>query len=467
MEDEHFAEYLEKSLESIFRINSRTAHTLQSNDPSVVKKAIESTLPIKGKHFNELLVQFESNIAPYLNQNRGTNYAAYITGSGNPIGAIAEFIKAYFNQNGLKWNNSPIASELEQLMIRWVSDFCLLDGFKKGVLTSGGSMSNLMALHCALARKIPDREHNGFYSQKPLTVYCSEETHSSIERAMVFLGLGRKYLRKVPVDERFQIRIDLLETVITQDINEGYEPLALVGNAGTTNTGSIDDLEALATIAKKFNLWYHVDGAYGLPARRIPELHGAFEGIELADSIIVNPHKWMYVPFEASCVLVHEIPKAIHFSPNYLMTENADKRWESSEHTIELSKEFRALKIWFTLTYYGVDQLTGFIKQDIELTNYLAEQLQIHGFEVNPNHPLSILCFRYQDTKRSDSEIEVINQRLLLHIETDGRIFLTGTKINGSTYLRTYFGNPSRTRQNVDFMISTIIELLMIELQPE
>ncbi len=438
--------------------NSKENPILKSNDPILVKQALQTTFPAKNDSFDQVLVEFESQILPYLNRNTDARFGAYITGSGNKVSALAEFIKAFFNQNGLKWNNSPIASELEQLVIQWIAEFTCLPEFNKGTLTSGGSMSNLMGMHFALASRFPDREMSGFYNEKPFTVYCSNQTHSSVDRAMVFLGLGRDHLRKIDVDSQFEIDTNQLREAIQDDLSKGFQPLMIIGNAGTTNTGSIDDLQTLAEIAREYNLWYHVDGAYGLPARRLSSLKDEFNGIEHADSIIINPHKWMYVTFEASCVLLKEIPQAIHFSPDYLFTEDPGLRWESSEHTIELSKEFRALKIWFTMKYYGAEQLTNFVNQDIEMINYLAELLEKEqNIEVEPHHPLSILCFRWADPNISDEENESININAVRSIETRGNIFITGTKLNGKTYLRVYYGNPERTRKDVEQMVREVI----------
>ncbi len=430
---------------------------LRSNDPDFIKKALQTDFPSMEDSFEKVLNEFESQILPFLNLNTDTRFGAYITGSGNKISALAEFVKAFFNQNGLKWNNSPIASELEQLVIQWIAEFVQLPEFNKGILTSGGSMSNLMGIHFALASRFPNREMNGFYGEKPFIIYCSNQTHSSVDRAMVFLGLGRSYLRKIDVNDQFEIKTDKLKEAIRKDISDGLQPLMIIGNAGTTNTGSIDDLQTLAEIAKEFNLWYHVDGAYGLPAKRLAHLKTEFSGIEHADSIIINPHKWMYVTFEASCVLLKEIPQAIHFSPDYLFTEDPGLRWESSEHTIELSKEFRALKIWFTMKYYGAKQLTDFVELDIEMINYLAELLENEeNVVVEPHHPLSILCFRWSDPNLSEEENESINIAAVRSIETRGNIFITGTKLHGKTYLRVYYGNPERTKQDVEFMVEEI-----------
>ncbi|MEM8564988.1 MAG: pyridoxal-dependent decarboxylase [Bacteroidota bacterium] len=462
MELDRLKQYLDQTWETLEKneLKAQSTPILLSNDPGEIKSSLERTLPLKEDQFSNVLDAFSAQILPYINRNTDPRFGAYITGSGNRIAAIAEFIKAFYNQNGLKWNNSPIASELEQLVIHWVAKFVHLPHFNKGVLTSGGSMSNLMSLHFALAAKFPEREMAGFYGDKPLTVYCSTQTHSSIDRAMVFLGLGRDHLRKIDVEEDYRISISKLRNSIDKDLEDGFQPLAIVGNAGTTNTGSIDPLDKLADLSAEYNLWYHVDGAYGLPAIRLPDYKHFFEGVELADSVIINPHKWMYVPFEASCVLLKSIPKAIHYSPDYLFTENADQRWESSEHTIELSKEFRALKVWFTMKYYGADQLTHFVEHDILMTNYLGEQISaLNNMVVDPDHPLSILCFRYSDPDLSLTENDHINTKMIQLIESRGNIFITGTRLEEKIHLRVYFGNPERKKEDVDRLVDEIKEV--------
>lgn len=457
MNAKQIKKYLDETWELLAQNDLHASQVLSSNDPTAVKELLERALPEGSQSYSGLLDDFQQQVYPSLNHNTSANYGAYITGSGNKVGALAEFIKAFYNQNGLKWNNSPIASELEQLVVQWVASFCLLPHHQEGFITSGGSMSNLMCIHLALADRYPEREMNGLVHAPKFTIYCSNQTHSSVERAMVFLGLGRHQLRKITVNEHFQIDLEALETVIQEDRQNGCTPLMIIGNAGTTNTGSIDDLNGLAEVASKHKTWYHVDGAYGLPARRLTELSDSFEGIDRADSVIINPHKWMYVPFEASCVLVKEVPQAIHLTPDYLFTENPGARWESSTHTIELSKEFRALKIWFTMKYYGAQQLTQFVQQDITMTDYLAEQLdKLPHVTVEPAHPLSILCFRYDNPALSQAENEHINVQAIRQIELEGKIFITGTRLHEKTYLRTYFGNPERKKTDVLHMVDVV-----------
>ncbi len=455
MEITAFKENLDLTWDLIRKSSEGQSQVLQSNDPEQIKKAIDSQFPYGPVEYADLLKELQDQVLPFLNQNRSTQYGAYITGSGNPISVLGEFVKAFYNQNGLKWNNSPITSELEQLVIRWIADFIGLPEFGQGVLTSGGSMSNFLAIHFALTDKYPNRENEGLPHNK-VTVYCSDQTHSSVDRAMVFLGLGRNQLRKISTNE-FRLDAEQVKKAVNDDLEKGFEPLMIIGNAGTTNTGSIDPLEELGNVAKSLGLWYHVDGAYGIPARRLPDLEKEFAGVELADSIIINPHKWLYVTFEASCVLLREIPKSFHFTPDYLFTESPGLRWESSEHTIELSKEFRALKIWMTLKYYGADQLASFIQNDIAMISYFADELQkVPNVEVEPEHPLSILCFRYSNPALSPEANELINIQTLRNIESEGKVFLTGTRLRGKTYLRAYFGNPDRSKSDVDQMVEVV-----------
>ncbi|MEM7299035.1 MAG: pyridoxal-dependent decarboxylase, partial [Bacteroidota bacterium] len=204
---------------------------LQSNNPEEVKASLNTSFPTQPQPFQDLLQDFEKEVLPFLNYNTSPNFGAYITGSGNPIGPFAEFIKAFYNQNGLKWNNSPISSELEQLVIQWIAEYCLLPYHSQGVLTSGGSMSNLLAIHFALADRYPDREMAGLQEAPKFTIYCSNQTHSSVDRAMVFLGLGRNHLRKIGVNAQFQLDINELKSTIEKDVAEGFTPFMIIGKA--------------------------------------------------------------------------------------------------------------------------------------------------------------------------------------------------------------------------------------------
>lgn len=435
----------------------RGGKVLQSNSVQEVRGKLSESLPIKPLEFSTVLEDFSDKVLPFINHNTSPLYSAYITGSGSKIGAIAEFIKGYFNQNGLKWNNSPVAAEMEKLVIKWIADFLGLSNFHHGVLLSGGSMSNFMAIHFAITNALKNREQKGLMDTGPVAVYCSEEAHSSIERAMVFLGLGRQSLRKVPVDRECRIEVNQLAQVIKKDIEQNIKPIMIIGTAGTTNTGSVDDLLALGEMAKKYKLWYHVDGAYGIPAIRSPLYQKLFDGAHLADSVTINPHKWMYVPFEASCILVKEFPQAFTFSPNYLLTEGEEERWESSQHTVELSKEFRALKIWFTLKYYGADKISSFIEHDIYIKDVLLNLLDERPhFEVHPAAPLSIVCFRVVSPSLNKADLNDLNLEILRRTEKRGNIFLTGTSIKGTRYLRFCFIHPERKKEDLLFMINEI-----------
>lgn len=437
---------------------SETKRSLQKT-PSELKEELFDSLPEHASGFEEVLIELEEKVIPHLNQNTDPSYAAYITGSGHRISVIADVVKAYFNQNSLKWNNSPIASELEQLVLKWTADFLGVSDFRKGVLTGSGSMSNFLAIHFALAHHFPDREEQGLPKDVQPVVFCSAETHSSVERAMVFLGLGRASLQKIPVNEGFQIDIDGLEESLNQ-LQPEQKPIMLIGNAGSTNTGSVDDLRALAAIARKHGMWYHVDGAYGLPAARVDTLKHHFTGFEEADSITVNHHKWLFVNFEASCVLVRDFPNTFTFNPAYL-TDFEAGRWESSSQTVDLSKEFRALKIWFTFKYLGAERISEYISHDVQMTQYFAAELEKTGiFEVEPTHPLSIVCFRVNLKGMTGEENRQLTRKTIEAIEKDNRIFLTGTRLHGEPYIRAYFGNPERTQADVDYMVEVLREII-------
>ncbi|MBV7268697.1 pyridoxal phosphate-dependent decarboxylase family protein [Winogradskyella luteola] len=442
----------------ILDIKSTNCEITHSKDLNKLINQINKQLPKRPLDYDSLINDFKHQIIPLLNQNTSPNYAAYITGSSTEIGAIAEFIKGYYNQNGLKWINSPITSELEKLVVKWISEFILLPNFNHGMLTTGGSMSNLLAIHFSLANAYPNREYNGIPSDK-IKVYSSDQTHSSVERAMVFLGLGRNSLVKISTDKSYKVNTEELEKRIKSDKASGYTPLIIIGNAGTTNTGAIDNLLELSKISNKYNTWFHIDGAYGLPAIRLKKLRARFHGASFADSITVNPHKWMYVPFEASCLLLKKIPIAINFTPDYLDDFSSEQRM-ISDQTIELTKEFRALKIWLTLKYYGADQISQFIENDIFLINYLSKKLKILDFvEIHPESELSILCFRFISENLNETQTERLNILSLKLIKENRSIFFTGTRLNNKVYMRIFFGNPNRKKKDVKFMLKKIIEV--------
>lgn len=430
--------------------------------PGEVMGLIAEDLPFEETRVADLLEKVREDIIGASTLNVGPHYYGYITGGGNQVAILAEMLSASLNQNNLKWHSSPISTEMEKLVIKWVSQFIGYPDGAAGAILDGGSTANFNCMAVARKNMAPGNlSTDGIYGMKPMTVYVSEQGHSSFDKAVDVLGIGTNNLRKIPVNSDFQIRTDLLEEAIKQDKSEGKIPICVIGIAGTTNSGAIDNLKELAEISERYNVWYHVDAAYGGPAALLDSVSHLFEGMERADSVVINPHKWLYVPFEAACILVKEtenLRRTFSFIPDYLLSNSEEEpRTDLMEYQLPLTKSFKSLKVWMTMKAYGSKRLRETIQLDIDHAKYLEAVInESDDFEMLAPVPLSIACFRYAPTGKSEEEVELINQKLAHLIEQDGRIFLTSTKVNGKTALRTCFINPRTTFKDVEWIPEVI-----------
>jgi aromatic-L-amino-acid/L-tryptophan decarboxylase len=310
-------------------------------------------------------------------------------------------------------------------------------------MVSGGSMANLTCLMVArLKAGNPEVATQGLFASPKLTLYASTETHFCMDKSMDMLGLGRQQMRKIPVTENLTIQIEALEHAIQQDIENGYKPFCIVGNAGTVNSGAVDDLNALADIASRYQLWLHVDGAYGGPAGATPLTKEMFKGMDRADSLAFDPHKWLQVPFEAGCALVRswrDLQATYSLIPDYLRSElTMEDRFDYFEHGFQLSRNFKALKVWLTFLAYGADHLRKVIEDNILIMKHLGRLIEeAADFELLAPVTLSIACFRYRPAGIAEEHLlDEINLALAKAIEADGHFFLTSTKIHGKVALR-------------------------------
>lgn len=437
-------------------------HVFPGKTPGEIQQLFDENLPDEGMDLSDLIEKVREDVISSATMNVGPHYYGYITGGGNQVAILAEMLSASLNQNNLKWHSSPISTEMEKLVIRWVSQFIGYSAGAAGAILDGGSTANFNCLAVARKNMAPAiLSDEGIYGMKPMTIYVSVEGHSSFDKAVDMLGIGLKYLKKIPVNDRFQIRPDLLEDQIEKDREAGLNPICIIGIAGTTNSGAVDDLSALADLAKKYGLWYHVDAAYGGPAAKLKSTAHLFKGMSRADSVVINPHKWLYVPFEAACILVKEpekLRKTFSLIPDYLKSnEGENGRTDLMEYQLPLTKSFKSLKVWMTLKAFGAKRLRETIRGDIENAGYLVSLIQkSDDFELMAPAPLSIVCFRYKPVSLDELKAEEFNQKLAHAIEQDGRIFLTATKIDGKTALRTCFINPRTTNKDVEWIPEVI-----------
>ena len=436
--------------------------------PSQIQAWMDEPLPAEGMESSELLAFVKEKVVDTATMNMAPNMYAYVMAGGTQISILAELLATTINQNVGKWHLAPVMSEMERQVAQWGAAFIGYDPQAAGVLVSGGSAANLTAL--TVARNVYFERENiretGLFNAKPFTVYASTETHSCVDKSVDLLGIGFSHYRKIPVLSDYTIDISALESAIQKDIENGFRPFCLVGNAGTVNTGAIDPLARLSTIAKKYNLWFHVDGAYGALAAAVPEINSLYEGIAEADSVALDFHKWLYQSFEAGCTLVknwEQLKKTYFKQASYLASDAIpDGRLDFNEHQFQLSRNAKALKIWMSFKAYGSDRITQMIRKDLELTKYLAKEVdESSDFVRCSDHLLGIVCFQFKGDLAGEDQslIEELNRAIIPALEKDGRVFITGTRLGEKPVIRACLINHRLQVKNIDFLLQVIREV--------
>jgi len=403
-------------------------------------------------------------LADVIEKSRAQNgrFFGYVQGSGEPIAALGDLFASILNQNITAWRSSPAGVTIERTVVRWLSEAIGCHGFA-GTLTSGGSAANLMALAMAREKKTPANEQ-GLYDRKAGVIYASEQVHMAVPKAVAMLGIGRENLHYVPCDNSYRMVPSLLERTIQQDEAQGREPIAVIASAGTVNTGSIDPLREIAAIARAHALWMHIDGAYGaLAAIAVPE---KFDGLALADSLSLDPHKWLYQPLDCGCLLyrdVSSVHKTFTYTGNYAKQLSSDpvEGFAFFEESIELSRRFRALKLWLSLRYHGLQAFRDAIQQDLDRAQRLAGAIErSSSLELLGPVELSAVCFRH--ILREDASDEVRNRfnlALLKRIITRGKIYLSNAELKGRFCLRACIVNHRTTEMDIDAVVSEVLEI--------
>ena len=378
-------------------------------------------------------------------------FFGYVMGSGEPVAAAADVLASVLNQNVTAWRSGPSATTVERVVVSWLAEAIGCNGFR-GSLTGGGSPANLMGLAMAREACLPANETGA----RPGTIYASEQVHMSIPKAVALLGVGRDHLRLIACDEEFRIRTDLLREAIRRDVRTGLTPIAVVGSAGTVSTGSIDSLQELAAIAREFGAWFHVDGAYGaLAAIAEP---GKFVGLREADSLSLDPHKWLYQPIDCGCLLYRDAAaarRAFSHTGDYAksLLDDPVEGFAFFEESIELSRRFRALKLWLSLRYHGLANFREAICNDLAMAQHLGELIAKHPeLELLAPIPLSAVCFRY----RSEADADSLNRRILQAVIRRGRVFLSNAGIRGQFALRACIVNHRTTAADVEQVVSEV-----------
>ena len=422
-------------------------------------------LPEKGIAIEEILERFRADIAPNAMGVPSPRYFGQFNPTPLPIGVWADALSSMLNQNAGAWRNGPTSAMIEARVMRWLCDLLNYGPNSFGTLASGGSEANLIALKCArdsVAASIKDRGVRS--ASGDLVVYASEQCHYSIDKSADILGLGRSGLRKIPTDDRFHIIVDALREAIARDRDAGLVPCCVVGVAGTTSTGVVDPLETLGAIARENRCWYHVDAAYGGTLAFSEKHKGKLQGIELADSITFDPHKWMFVPFSCGATLVREggrvLRDAFDMTPEYLSEDRggADVEFDFFRYGQMGTRRFNSLKLWMAIKFMGREGYAKTVERQIDLTKYLAERLDnLKDFKRVGEVETAVCCFRYvPQTELSGPDQDRLQQRLQQTIERSGEAWLTTTVLHGRRALRVNINSFLTEQHHIDDLIELL-----------
>jgi glutamate/tyrosine decarboxylase-like PLP-dependent enzyme len=424
--------------------------------------------PAHGREPDDILDEFVRSIAPYPFGNGHPRFWGWVNSPPAIMGIFADALAAAMNPSVAGGNHAAV--HVERQVVRWFAEILGLAPASMGILVSGGSMANLTALAAARHAKAGfDVRARGLQSGDPrLTVYMSEEGHGCIRKAVEMLGIGNESLRVIPTNDRFEMRVDVLAETIDRDLQDGLRPIAVAASAGTVNTGAIDDLEAIARVCREREVWFHVDGAYGAAAILSSRYSERLRALSLADSLALDPHKWLYVPVEAGLVMVRDgtlLRSAFSLVPPYLRTDG-DPRGVGgppwlSEFGFQQSRGFRSLKVWMTLKYYGIDGYAAAIDHDLKLATLLADRVQADpDLELMAAPSLSIVCFRVAPMGTSDTDRDALNKIVLEKLQLGGGAFLSSTVLKGRFVLRACFVNPLSGEDDVDAMLAAVKDLV-------
>ena len=434
--------------------------------PEQVKASFRRPLPLEPEPAGEVYQEFQQNVLPYPLGNIHPRFWGWVIGTGTPLGVLAEMLAAGMNPN--TGGGEQAATYVEIQVLNWFKEIMGFPAEASGLLVSGGSMANLVGLTVARNTKAnyDIRRQGIFGSTTRMTLYGSQEMHSSLQKAVELLGLGSESLRKIPVNAEFQVDLQELRIAIHEDRQRGYMPICIIGNAGSVNTGAVDDLQALANICQDENLWFHVDGAFGALARLDPGLSPVLKGMERADSLAFDLHKWMYMPFEVGCALVrHEEDhrRAFSLTPDYLV--HAERGMASgdvwlSDYGVQLSRGFRALKVWMSMKEHGILKYGRMVKQNVDQARYLAALVDAAPqLERLAPAPLNIVCFRYKVEGLNDESLNDFNKELLIRLQESGSAAPSYTTLHGKYAIRAAITNQRSQREDFDLLVQEVVRI--------
>lgn len=423
--------------------------------PGAIKNQLPKQAPTQSDSFDSIFTDFDKIILPGMTHWQHSQFFAYFPSGTSGPSVLAEMLASSMGAQCMIWLTSPAAEELEERMMEWVRDMLGLPTDFIGVIQDSSSSSTLVSL--LTAREYHSNyqiNKKGYHNDKRFRIYTSAQAHSSVDKGVKIAGFGIDNLVKIEVDEAFALKSEALERQIKEDLENGLTPLCVVSTIGTTSSTAIDPIGAIGKICKQYNLWHHIDASYAGAALLLPEMRWMNEGVELADSFVFNPHKWMLTNFDCSAYFVKDKKALIDtFSimPEYLKTPEDHLVNNYRDWSIPLGRRFRALKLWFVIRSYGVEGLQSIIREHIRIGQWLKLEIETDpDFEVLAPVPLNLVCFRYRPEGVTDeSQLNAINAQLLQHLNNSGQILLTQTKLNDKYAIRFVSGNSNTTIEAV------------------
>lgn len=452
MDPDAFRHYAHQAVDWIadFLAHPERFPVLARVEPGQVRDALPASPPEAPEPMADILADFERTIVPGTTHWNHPGFFAFFAITASGPGILGELLSAALNANAMLWRTAPAATELEDLVLDWLRQLLGLPPEFEGVINDTASSSTLYALTAAreAVAGLDARQRGlaGRHDAPRLKLYISTETHSSVEKAAIVLGIGQQGVEKVPVDAEFRLDPAALEAAIRRDLAAGLRPMAVVPTVGTTSTTSIDPVPAIADIAARYGLWLHVDAAYGGPVAMLPERRDVLAGVERADSLVVNPHKWLFTPIDCSvlyCRRPEVLRSAFSLVPDYLQTPGTGTARNLMDYGTALGRRFRALKLWFILRYFGAEGVRARLREHLRLAQLLAGWIEASpDFELLAPVPFSTVCFRYAPPGVDDSErLDVLNQALLERLNASGEVYLSSSRIHGKLALRAAIGN--------------------------
>jgi len=418
--------------------------------PGSIRARLPENAPTGPEPLDDILRDYAELIEPNITHWQHPGFMGYFPSIASGPGILGEWLSAGLNSNVMFWRNAPASTELEQVVVDWMRGMLGLPVDFEGMFTDTASVSSLLSL-VAARNAVPglDSRKTGLVGRDGvgrLRLYASTEAHMSIDKAAIVIGVGQDGLRKIEADDEFRMRPDLLEQAIREDREAGWTPFCVVGTLGTTSSTSMDPPAALAAICKRERLWFHIDAAYAGAAAIVPENREQFVGWERADSIVFNPHKWMFTPFDASLLLFRDgeaFRDAFSIVPDYLKTPASKEAHNFNEYGVQLGRRFRALKLWMLIRYFGAGGIADRIREHCRMAREFAGWIEEHDdWELLAPVPFSTVCFRHRPARSPGLDLDRLNESILDRINDSGRFYLSATRLRGAFTLRVSLGNP-------------------------